>query len=118
MLAHRRPTGDRVKNAIRALVATTALAAVPLGAADAQAARITIGSPLTGAYIDGPLRGFPAWSVVTTSSGVGGAVVKSPVEGVVVAWHLEEGSPSYGYALRIFTPAAPGAFTGAGTSAK
>jgi IPT/TIG domain/PASTA domain len=97
------------------LVIVTAIAAMLLGAASAQASRITIGSPMDGTFA--PSTCDEPCTVVTVGSTDPEAVVTSPVNGAIVAWRLEGGSPGYQYSLRVVTPGEPGIFTGAGTSA-
>jgi hypothetical protein len=111
-----------MKNARRALGAIAVLAVALSCAASAQAARITIGSPITGVFSPSTC-GAPC-TIIATESQSAGAVLVSPVNGVILAWHLREGSPTNKYALRVSTPAGgnvftPGSedvFTGAGTS--
>lgn len=97
------------------LVIVTAMAALLLGAATAQASRITIGSPMDGTFV--PSTCDEPCMVIATGSADPGAVITAPVTGAIVAWHLRDGSPSYRYSLRVVTPGGPGFFTGAGTSA-
>ncbi len=97
------------------LVIVTAVTTMFLGAATAQASRITIGSPMDGTFV--PSTCNEPCMVIATGSADPGAVITSPVSGAIVAWHLRDGSPSYRYSLRVVRPGGPGVFTGAGTSA-
>lgn len=92
-----------------------ALAAVfALGTATAaEAAPITVGSPLTGIFT--PTHFNTTGTVAISGLPEPGAVVASPVNGTVIAWHVidAQGGP---FKLRIVRPSG-GVFIGAGTSA-
>lgn len=92
-----------------------ALAAVfALGTASAaEAAPITLGSPLTGSFA--PAHFNTVGTVAINALPEPGAVVASPVNGAVIAWHVidAQGGP---FKLRIVHPSG-GVFIGAGTSA-
>jgi hypothetical protein len=84
----------------------------------AQAAPVTVGSPLTGSFnlvgIGGP------YTTANTALGEAGANATSPVDGVVIGWQIG-GSPPYtegtGFKLRVLEPAGEHSFKGVGTSA-
>jgi hypothetical protein len=84
----------------------------------AQAAPVTVGSPLTASFnltgVGGP------YTTANTALGEAGVNVTSPVDGVVVAWQIG-GVPPYtegtGFRLRVLEPAGKGSFSGVGTSA-
>lgn len=89
-------------------------AVVALGTASAaEAAPITVGSPLTGSFT--PTKFNTVGTVASNGLPEPGAVVSSPVNGVVIAWHVidAQGGP---FKLRIAHPSG-GVFIGAGTSA-
>jgi hypothetical protein len=79
----------------------------------ANAGLITIGSPLTGEFRSTELE--KDFTIQQTALSEPGALVRSPVNGIVVRWRalgLDEQGP---YRLRVLHPAAGGAFTGTGT---
>lgn len=78
----------------------------------AQAATVTVGSPLTATFDDdfgGPVTD------VNVALPEAGATVVSPVNGTIVTWRAIVGDPG-GLAIRVIEPAAAGAFSGGGTS--
>ncbi|MBV9309440.1 MAG: IPT/TIG domain-containing protein, partial [Solirubrobacterales bacterium] len=88
-----------------------------LGAGNAAAATVTVGSPLTASFGSTTVFG----NVTTTANTAlpePGANVVSPVNGTIVRWRITaaSGGPFY---LRVLTPAggSPAEYTGAGTSA-
>jgi hypothetical protein len=83
-------------------------------AAPAQAATVTVGSPLTASFPDT----FTGTDTEANGAlGDSGANVTSPVNGTIVSWRLVvRGSGEF--ALRLLRPAAGGAYTGAGTSSR
>jgi len=96
----------------------TALAAAIALAAPASAAPITIGSPLTAPFGVSSCNSSNC-TVIHTGFDEAGAVVRSPVDGTVVRWHILSGSPSFQYRLRVITES-PGEpfpnYTGSGIS--
>lgn len=91
-----------------------ALAAVcTVGAATAQAAPVTVGSPLTLAFT--PTTFNTVATVANLSVPEQGAHSTSPVNGTVIAWHVlgASGGP---FELRVLRPSG-GSYLGAGTSA-
>lgn len=82
----------------------------------AQAALVTVGSPLTGTFIETDCGSIPC-VFADRSHPEAGATVSSPVDGAVVAWHIIDGTALHQYRLRVLSPAAGGAFTFSGTSA-
>jgi hypothetical protein len=107
--------GEMMNSSVRALGALAMIVVAFSCVAQAQAAKITIGSPMTAAFE--PEECTEPCSIVMTGSGDPNAVIESPVNGEIVAWRMRQGSPAYKYALRVFTPSGPEEFTGAGTSA-
>jgi hypothetical protein len=78
----------------------------------AQAATVTVGSPLTATFDDdfgGPVTD------VNVALPEAGAIVVSPVNGTIVSWRVIVGGPG-GLAIRVIEPAAAGAYRGGGTS--
>lgn len=84
-------------------------------AAPASAAPITIGSPLTAPFA--PSSCSNDCTVISTGFDEPGAVVRSPVDGVIVRWRIREGSPAFQYRLRVLSQPSIENFTGSGTSA-
>ena len=79
----------------------------------AQAATVTVGSPLSATFDDdfgGPVTD------VTVALPEAGAMVVSPVNGTIVSWRAIVGDPG-GLGIRVIEPAAGGAYRGGGTSA-
>jgi hypothetical protein len=84
-----------------------------LGAANAQAAVVTVGSPLSAPF---PFSG--AFGQVTVTNLIlpePGANVTSPVTGTITSWRLS-GASGGPFRLRVLTPGGGTTFTGAGTS--
>jgi hypothetical protein len=84
-----------------------------LGAAKAQAAVVTVGSPLSAPF---PFSG--AFGQVTVTNLIlpePGANVTSPVTGTITRWRLS-GASGGPFRLRVLTPGGGTTFTGAGTS--
>jgi hypothetical protein len=97
-----------VRCAATAIGGASLLAAL---AAPAQAATVTVGSPLTASFSGG----FTGNATEANAAlGEPGANVTSPVNGTIVSWRVVEGAGPL--ALRVLRPAGGGAFTGAGTS--
>jgi len=99
-------------------VLTTLVAAVAF-TAPAAAAPITIGSPLTAPFGVSSCNSSDC-TVVATGFDESGAVVRSPVDGTVVRWHIISGSPNFQYRLRVVaeSPGEPSPnYTGSGISA-
>ena len=79
----------------------------------AQAATVTVGSPLSATFDDdfgGPVTD------VNVALPEAGAMVVSPVNGTIVSWRAIVGDPG-GLGIRVIEPAAGGAYRGGGTSA-
>jgi hypothetical protein len=101
---------------IRLLAPVLVLLGVLTGVASvAQAAPITIGSPLTAPF--GESACSEDCTVVSTQFNEPAAVVASPVNGVIVRWHILGGSPLFKYKLRVVSRPSSLVFTGSGTSA-
>jgi IPT/TIG domain len=85
-----------------------------LGAANAQAATVTVGSPLTSTFNSEPYSA--ALTLVNSGLPESGANVVSPVTGTIVRWRITQatGGP---FRLRVLTPDGGTTYTGAGTSA-
>jgi large repetitive protein len=93
------------------LVAATGC--LPLGAANAQAATVTVGSPLTGTFGSVPFNTIA--TVIDSSLPEAGSNSTSPVTGTIVRWRIT-GGVGGPFSLRVLTVSG-GSGTGAGTSA-
>ena len=85
-----------------------------LACSSAQAATVTVGSPLTASFV--PVA-FDATGLLAINSALGepGAHVTSPVDGAVIGWKLlGEGGP---FELRVMRPEAAGTFLAGAASA-
>jgi IPT/TIG domain/PASTA domain len=82
----------------------------------AQAALVTVGSPLTATF-GGSLGTSPTGTWANSNLAEPGANATSPVNGVVIAWTIA-GNYSAGkpFELRVLRPAGSGKYTGSGTS--
>ena len=103
-------------------LAATAVGALMLfSAASAQAAPVTIGSPLTASFKPESCEKVNctvAMAVLPES----GALITSPVSGTIVRWRILDGASPFKYKLRVLTPGAEVAakevdYTASGTSA-
>src|SRR4051794_23452054 len=86
-----------------------------LGAANAQATVVTVGSPLSAPF---PFSG--AFGQVTVTNLIlpePGANVTSPVTGTITSWRLS-GASGGPFRLRVLTPGGGTTFTGAGTRSR
>jgi hypothetical protein len=107
----RRPRATRhIGSVLLAAVATWAL----IFAASAQAAIVTVGSPLTASFTSGGFVGDPA-TLVNFALPEPGATVTSPVTGTIINWRITQatGGP---FRLRVLAPGGGTTYTGAGTS--
>jgi hypothetical protein len=107
--------GRTRKGVVTSLIAATA--AICAWSASAQAATVTVGSPITGVQ-DGGFVGNNGASLTVANMALPepGAHVTSPVTGTIVSWRaMTTGTGQY--ALRVLRPAGGDSFTGAGTSA-
>ncbi len=106
-------SGRRPAFARLALIVVGACALALLGAPGAQAATVTVGSPLTGGY-------FPSITgVVGTVANTAlpePAPLTSPVTGTVVRWRILDASGGP-FALRVLTPGSGTEYTGGAASA-
>jgi hypothetical protein len=82
----------------------------------AQAATVTIGSPLSTTF-PGQLESQPSGTWVNSSLSEPGANVASPVAGTIVRWRITGNHNDGPFRLRVLRPGPGGVFTGAGTSA-
>jgi len=93
------------------------LGLVVLPVAGAEAAPVTVGSPLTKTF-GGTLGSSPTGTWANSVLTEAGANVTSPVDGAIVAWTMagnySKGKP---FELRVLRPAGPGVYTAVGTSA-
>jgi hypothetical protein len=98
---------------LRWAVPIAAVALLSLGAS-ARAATVTVGSPLTHAFISTPYP-FTTLTVANTALPEPGAHVTSPISGTIVRWRVldAQGGP---FRLRVLRPAGGISYTGAGTS--
>lgn len=97
-----------------AIAAATAAAALVFCAPAAPAANVTLGDP----SLETNIGGFEArQSTTIVQTSLAGAVLRSPVTGVIVRWQLVDGTPGKPYRLRVLTPLVGGQVIGAGVSA-
>ena len=92
---------------LRVLALSAVIAAWLLTGSSAQAAIVTVGSPLSASFAPGTVG---AGGIVGINSALGepGAHVTSPVDGAVIGWKvLGEGGP---FELRVLRPEAAGTF--------
>jgi hypothetical protein len=104
--------GTRVPSLIGVFMLAAAVWVLVI-AASAQAAVVTVGSPLSAPF---PFAG--GFGMVTVTNLVlpePGANVTSPVSGTIVRWRLS-GASGGPFRLRVLTPGGGTTFTGAGTS--
>ena len=83
-------------------------------ASTAQAANITVGSPLTGAFTAEPLG--VTGTIFNSSLAEPGANVASPVNGTIVRWRVV-GASAGPFRLRVLRPAGGTTYTAVGSSA-
>ena len=97
---------------LRCIAALTLLAALAFAAA-AEASPVTIGSPLAGEFAstETHLKG----GVTLEQTALPGATLRSPVNGLVVAWRAVGLDVQGEYRLRVLRPGADGRTTGVGT---
>jgi IPT/TIG domain-containing protein/PASTA domain-containing protein len=88
-------------------------AVILMGAATAQAAPITVGSPLTGTFTPATYGGVG--TIANVSVPEAGAHVTSPVSGAVIAWNVVDASGGP-FAIRVLRPAG-GSYLGVSSSA-
>lgn len=97
----------------RSLPVLTAVALL-LSCAQATAAPITLGSPLTGTFTESSCG---VACTIFNQSVSGSNPVASPVNGAVVRWRVTGASAVPGYQIRILRPVGSGEYTAVGTSA-
>jgi hypothetical protein len=98
------------------LVTSGALAALLLiGAAGAQAATVTVGSPLTATF-GGVLSSAPSGTWANVALSEPGANPVSPVSGTISHWRMTGAYSGGPFRLRVLRPTSMGGYTGAGTS--
>jgi hypothetical protein len=94
------------------LSVASAVASAAFVSASAQAAPVTVGSPLTSA----PVGSFGGTATeANVALGDPGARVTSPVTGTIVGYRVDVENDGR-FAIRVIRPAAGGAYTGAGAS--
>ncbi len=100
----------------RASLLLAGAAACALWAApSADAATVTVGSPMT-MPANGTAVCGAACTWANTALGESGANVTSPISGTIVRWRLAGGSTGGPFELRVIRPAGGGLYTGFGTS--
>ena len=98
------------------LLAASAAVWALIVASSAQAATVTVGSPLTGSFTSTSSGGGPAtWANTALSDP--GANVTSPINGTLVRWRVTGAFSGGPFRLRVLRPSGGGTYTGAGTSA-
>jgi hypothetical protein len=97
---------------------TVVVAALFLSVSAAEAATVTVGSPLT-AYPNGGFVGNNGSAVTVANLALPepGANVSSPVAGTVVQWRVMPAGTGQ-YAIRVLRPNGSGGYTGVGTAAQ
>lgn len=107
------PSVDRWSQVGSLLLAATA-AWVLMSATSAQAAVVTVGSPLTASFTPGSFVGNDS-TLVNFGLPEPGATVTSPVTGTIIRWRITQatGGP---FRLRVLAPNGGTSYTGAGTS--
>jgi hypothetical protein len=108
-------TPGRNRRGVVALIAVAATASL-FSVSAAEAATVTVGSPLT-TFNSSYSNNGATTTVFNTALGGLGAHVTSPVTGTIVSWHVTTLGTGE-YALRVLRPADGGQYTGAGTSAQ
>jgi hypothetical protein len=90
------------------------LIALLLGCSSAQAATVTVGSPLTASFLPGTV-GEKGIMGINSELGEPGAHVASPVDGAVIGWKLLGGGGPF--ELRVVRPEVAGTFLAGAASA-
>jgi hypothetical protein len=101
---------SRAITAVASLLVSAALAPPP-----AQAATVTVGSPLAKPMSASSMFGSAA-TVANLALEAPGAHATSPVNGVIVRWRLAEQFEGGSFSLRVLRPTGKGTYIGAGTS--
>jgi IPT/TIG domain/PASTA domain len=96
------------------ILIATAVASLAI-CASAQAANVTVGSPLTGSFK--PASCGVSCTLVQTTLPAAGTTTTSPVTGAIVRWRMTGGASANSYKLRVLTPDSGFSYTGSGTSA-
>lgn len=86
-----------------------------LAAGSAQAATVTVGTPLTGPFSPGMCSITGGCSSANTKLTAPSALITSPISGTIIKWRVAGASATPGYAIRVFKPAGGSSLTGAGT---
>jgi hypothetical protein len=98
------------------MVASGALAALfMIGASGAQAATVTVGSPLT-APLAGTFGSSPSGTWANTVLSESGANPVSPVTGTIVHWRMTGAYSGGPFKLRVLRPTSMGSYTAVSTS--
>ena len=97
---------------IAILLAVTAMVSGGV-VSSATASSVTIGSPLTGAFV--PFKLETQKTLFNTALPESGAMVISPVTGAIIRWRVV-GATGGPFKLRVLTPGTANTYTGAGTS--
>jgi hypothetical protein len=96
------------------MVSAVTAVSLLVASAGAQAATLTVGSPLTATF-GGTLASGPSGTWANTVLSEPGAAPTSPVAGTLVRWRMS-GSYSGTFKLRVLRPTSMGSYIGAGTS--
>lgn len=97
---------------MKKILTIASAAAVLAFATTAQAATVTVGSPLTATFTQSTFVGIG--DVANLALGEPGTFAASPITGNVVRWRVLDAEGTF--KLRIFRPAGGGAYTAVGTS--
>jgi hypothetical protein len=114
-VSSRRPSGAFRRGFITLAAASTCALVI---ASSAQAATVTVGSPLIGSFKqEGPIEASgEVGTAANLALGDSGAIATSPVDGVIVRWHLLEGEGGP-FRLRILRGTGGPVYTAVGSSA-
>ena len=105
-------TGRSRKRVAASLIAVAA--AVCAWSASAQAATVTVGSPMKAGFPSSFTTNGSRTTLVNVALGESGAHVASPVNGTIVQWRLSATGPGH-FAIRVLRPSG-GHYLGAGIS--
>jgi hypothetical protein len=99
----------------RILLAASVATLLLIGSSSAQAATVTVGSPLT-ADFNGYFTSGPSGTWANTVLSEPGANPVSPVNGTIVQWRMSGVYSGGPFTLRVLRPTSMGAYTPAGSS--
>jgi IPT/TIG domain/PASTA domain len=106
--------GSMSKGSGISILIATAVASLAI-CASAQAANVTVGSPLSGAFITSSCP--TSCTLSQTTLPAAGTTATSPVTGAIIRWRMTGGAIAKNYKLRVLTHGSGLSYTGSGTSA-